>query len=121
VDGLPSLVQHLKSDTVRALAVTSKERLPGFPDIPTVTETYPAYEPIIGWFAIFVPKGTPVSIQERINRDVNTIMQNADVIARLNELGIYPKTGDIASARSFVENQRTLMKNVVTELGLQAR
>jgi tripartite-type tricarboxylate transporter receptor subunit TctC len=68
-----------------------------------------------------VPKGTPVPIQERINRDVNTIMQDGDVIAQLAELGIYPKTGDIASARSFVEDQRKLMKNVVTELGLQAQ
>jgi len=76
---------------------------------------------MVGWFAIFVPRRTPVPIQERINRDVNTVMQAADVIARLAELGIYPKTGDIGSARSFVETQRELMKKVVTGLGLQAQ
>jgi len=120
-DGVPSIVQHLKSGKLRALAVTADKRMPGFEDIPTVAETYPGYEPMTGWFAIFVPTGTATALQEQVNRDVNQAMQNPDLIARLAELGIYPKTGSVAAARDFYAAQRKLLKNVVGELGLQAQ
>lgn len=117
-DGLPGLVQHIKSGKLRALAVTSANRLPGFDDVPTVAETYPGFE-AIGWFQIFVPAGTPNAIIERINRDVNTITQGPDLVARLGDFGVYPRQDSLTGVREFFASQQKAMKKLVSELGVQ--
>jgi tripartite-type tricarboxylate transporter receptor subunit TctC len=117
VDGVPSLLQHVKSGRLRALGVTSAQRLPGI-DAPAVAETYPGYE-AIGWFQIIVPAGTPAAIVERINTDVNRITATPDVTARLGELGIYPRQDNVAAARAFFVQQQGAMKRLVNELGVQ--
>jgi len=116
-DGVPSLISHVRGGKLKALAVTSAQRLPGL-DIPTVAETYPGYE-VIGWFQIIVPAGTPAAVNEKINRDVNRIMQQPDMVARLAELGIYPKIDTLSGAKEFFVEQQKAMKKLVTELGIQ--
>ena len=117
-DGLPGLVQHIKSGKLRALGVTSAKRLPGFDDVPAVAETYPGYE-AIGWFQLFVPAGTPAPVIEFINREVNKITQAPDFVARLGELGVYPRQDNVATAREFFAAQQKAMKKLVTDLGVQ--
>jgi tripartite-type tricarboxylate transporter receptor subunit TctC len=116
-DGVPSLISHVRGGKLKALAVTSAQRLPGL-DIPTVAETYPGYE-VIGWFQMIVPSGTPAAVNEKINRDVNRIMQQPDMVARLAELGIYPKIDSLSGAKEFFVEQQKAMKKLVTELGIQ--
>jgi len=116
-DGVPSLISHVRGGKLNALAVTSAQRLPGL-DIPTVAETYPGYE-VIGWFQMIVPSGTPAAVNEKINRDVNRIMQQPDMVARLAELGIYPKIDSLSGAKEFFVEQQKAMKKLVTELGIQ--
>lgn len=118
IDGLPGLLPHVKSGRLRPLAVTSPKRLPGFDDIPTVAETYSGYE-LTGWFCIFAPTGMPAAAAEKLNRDVTQVMQAPDLVARLAEVGIYPRTGSIADARSYVQGQRDTIKRIVGTLGLQ--
>lgn len=119
IDGMPGVVQHVRSGTLRPLAVTSEKRVPGFENVPTMGELLPGVEPIIGWFQIMVPKGTPAEVGERINRDVNRIVQQPDVAARLAELGTAAQPGNQAAARAFFADQQRLMKKLVTELGVQ--
>ncbi len=117
-DGIPGVLQHVKSGRLKALAVGSDKRLPGFENVPTAAETYPGYE-FVGWFAIFVPTGFPAANIEKINADVNKVIQMPDVVARLAELGIYPKQGSVAQAREFVTAQRKLHAKVIEDLGVQ--
>ncbi len=119
-DGIPSLVQHIKSSKLHALAVTSAKRLPGFEDVPTVAETYPGYE-VTGWFQIFVPAGTPSRIIESINREVNRITQTSEVLARLGDFGVYPRQDSVEGAREFFAVQQRAMKKIVAELGIKAQ
>lgn len=117
VDGVPGLLQHVKSGRLRAIGVTAAKRLPGI-DVPAVAETYPGYE-AIGWFQIIVPAGTPAAIVERINADVNRITASPEVAARLGEMGVYPRQDSVAGAREFFVQQQGAMKRLVTELGVQ--
>lgn len=116
-DGVPSLIGHIRGGKLKALAVTSAQRLPGL-DIPTVAETYPGFE-IIGWFQIIVPAGTPSAVSEKINRDVNRIMQQPDMVGRLADMGIYPRVDSLTGAKEFFVEQQKAMKKLVSELGIQ--
>jgi tripartite-type tricarboxylate transporter receptor subunit TctC len=70
-DNLPSSSGHIKAGTLRALAVTTKERAASFPDIPTVAESgIPGYETYT-WNALFAPAGTPAEVIARLNQSAN--------------------------------------------------
>ena len=119
-DGIPGLLQHIKSGKLQALAVTSAKRLPGFESVPTVAETYPGYE-VVGWFQILVPAGTPPKIIEAINREVNKITQSSEVATRLSDCGVYPRQDSVEGAHEFFVSQQKAMKKIVAELGIQAQ
>ena len=91
-DNLPSSVGHIKSGKLRALAVTSVERDPSMPDLPTIAETVPGYE-ATAWFGIGMPKGTPKDIIEKVNAEVNRALADPKMRARLAELGGKPIAG----------------------------
>jgi tripartite-type tricarboxylate transporter receptor subunit TctC len=116
-DGIPGLIGQIKSGRLKALAVTSAQRLPGL-DIPTVAETYPGYE-AIGWFQIIVPAGTPGAVVEKINADVNRVINTPDMVTRLNEMGVYPRSDSPTVARDFFASQQRAMKKLVNDLGIQ--
>lgn len=116
-DGVPGLLPHIKSGRLRALAVTSAERVPGI-DAPPVADTLPGYD-IVGWFQILAPAGTPNAVIERVNADLNKVTAQPDVVARFAELGIYPRRDDVAGARAFWVTQQKLMKKLVADLGIQ--
>ena len=117
VDGLPVLTQYVKAGRFRALAVTSKERLPGFENVPAAAETIKGFESI-SWFSVYAPAGTPAAIVEHVNRDINKIIQAPDLVARFADLGVYPKPGSPKALGDFVAGQRAVWKKVVTDLKL---
>jgi tripartite-type tricarboxylate transporter receptor subunit TctC len=119
-DGIPGLLQHIKSGKLQALAVTSAKRLPGFEDLPTVAETYPGYE-AVGWFQILVPAGTPAKVIETLNREINKITQSPEVTTRLADFGVYARQDSVEGAREFFSSQQKAMKKIVAELGIQAQ
>jgi tripartite-type tricarboxylate transporter receptor subunit TctC len=80
---------HLQSGALRPLAVTSRARLETLPDVPTVAETVPGYETGT-WWGVGVPKGTPRDIVERLNREINAVLAEPKIKARLAELGSAP-------------------------------
>ncbi len=84
-DNLPSSSGHIKAGTLRALAVTTKERAASFPDIPTVAESgIPGYETYT-WNALFAPAGTPAEVIARLNQSANTALKDPAVAERMKE------------------------------------
>ena len=120
IDGLPTLVQHVKAGKLRAIAVTSAARLPGFESLPTAAESVPGFESI-GWFAVFAPAGTPAVVIEKVNADINRVIQMPDIVSRFADLGMYARTGSVKSASDFLISERTLWKKVVQDAGIQAQ
>lgn len=116
-DGIPGVISHVRSGRLQALAVTSGKRLPGI-DAPAVAETYPGYE-VIGWFQIMVPAGTPAAIVDKINAEVNRITAAPEMVARLAELGVYPRQDSVGASREFFAQQQNAMKRLVAELRIQ--
>lgn len=118
IDGMAALIPNVKAGKFRALAVMSKERLPGYESVPVAADTVKGIESI-GWFSIYAPAGTPVAVVEQINRDVNKTLVAPELVARFSDLGVYPKTGTPKQLGDFVAEQRALWKKVVADLKLQ--
>lgn len=84
---LPAISGHVKSGTVKALAITSAQRNPLFPDVPTVAEVigkpYESYE----WNGIFLPRGTPAEIVNRLNAALREVLATPEIKAKFDSLG----------------------------------
>ncbi|WP_434711416.1 tripartite tricarboxylate transporter substrate binding protein [Rhizobium sp. YTUHZ045] len=84
-DNLPSSSSHIKAGTLRALAVTTAERAPSFPDVPTIAESgIPGYETYT-WNALFAPANTPSEVVTRLNASANKALKDPAVAERMKE------------------------------------
>ena len=120
IDGLPTLVQHVRAGKLRAIAVTSERRLPGFESVPTASETIPGFEPL-GWFAVFAPAGTPAAVIDKVNMDVNRVAQMPDISSRLADMGMYARPGPVSAAGEFLRSERVLWQKVVKDFNIPAQ
>jgi tripartite-type tricarboxylate transporter receptor subunit TctC len=91
-DNMPSILPHIRAGGLRALAVTTAVRSPELPDVPTVAETVPDYE-ASALFGMGAPKKTPVEIIEKLNKEINAVLAEPAIKARLIELGGEPLIG----------------------------
>jgi tripartite-type tricarboxylate transporter receptor subunit TctC len=88
-DNMPSIIQHVRSGALRALAVTTLEPSALLPDVPTVAATVPGYE-ASALFGMGAPKNTPKEIITKLNAEINAILAEPDMKKRLVELGGEP-------------------------------
>jgi tripartite-type tricarboxylate transporter receptor subunit TctC len=88
-DNMPSIIQHIRSGALRALAVTTAARSSQLPDVPTVAETVPGYE-ASALFGMGAPKKTPPEIIAKLNQEINAVLAEPDMKKRLTELGGEP-------------------------------
>jgi len=88
-DNMPSIIPHIKSGALRALAVTTAARAAELPDVPTVGETIKDYE-ASAWFGMGAPKGTPKEVIDRLNKEVNEILAEPAIKQRIADLGGVP-------------------------------
>jgi tripartite-type tricarboxylate transporter receptor subunit TctC len=84
-DNLPPSLEHIRAGTLRGLGVTTKERAPSIPELPTIAETLPGYE-TYSWNAFFAPAGTPKPIIDRLNGASLAALADPEVAAKLKDL-----------------------------------
>jgi tripartite-type tricarboxylate transporter receptor subunit TctC len=114
-----SVMQHIKANRVRALGVTTARRSRFLPELPTIAEAgVPGFEAST-WHGVLVPAGTPAAIVERLNSEINRMLQLADSRERLAAMGAEIVGG---SAKEFADHiQREIPKwaRVVKAIGVQ--
>ncbi len=115
-DNLPSSAAFIQAGRIRALAVTSQNREPSLPDLPTVGETVPGYE-ATAWFGIGMPKGTPKEIIEKVNAEVNRALADPKLRARLADLGGAPILGTPEDFGKVIQAETNKWAKVVTSSG----
>ena len=80
---LPALV-HVKAGKLRALAVTTQNRVPLLPDVPALAETLPGFD-VTQWNAVWAPAGTPKDVLDRLSTEITRIVQSPDYKARMTD------------------------------------
>jgi tripartite-type tricarboxylate transporter receptor subunit TctC len=83
---LSTAVEHLKAGKLRALAVTTATRSEALPDVPTMSEFVPDYE-ASNWYGIAAPRNTPAAVIDRLNREINAVLADPGMRARIADLG----------------------------------
>jgi len=110
----------LGPNRLRALAVTSRQRMPQMPDLPTAHEAgLPNFENI-GWFGLFAPAGTPAAVVQKVQRDVAKVMGETEIKARLYVQGMTPVVNSSADFTQQIDQELERWAKVVAARKLQA-
>jgi tripartite-type tricarboxylate transporter receptor subunit TctC len=115
-DNMPSIIQHIRSGSLRALAVTTATRSPELPEVPSVAETVPGYE-ASALFGVGAPKKTPAQIIEKLNKEINAVLAEPATKARLVELGGEPLIGSPAEFGKLIADETEKWEKVVKFAG----
>jgi tripartite-type tricarboxylate transporter receptor subunit TctC len=107
-----------KDGKIRALAVTSKERNPQMPDLPSASDTLPGFESA-GWFGLMAPAGTPREIVEKVQRDSTAIIRSEEFRARLAQLGMEPVGNTPAEFAAAIKSQSARWAVVIKERNIK--
>lgn len=112
-------IQHIKAGKMRALAVSSKERLRELPDVPTMQELgYKGFD--IGfWSGVFAPKGTPPAVVARLSQTIQQISQDPAVRARLEPLGTIV-TSTPEQFEAHIKQETALLADVIRRANIKA-
>ncbi|HYG44542.1 MAG TPA: tripartite tricarboxylate transporter substrate binding protein [Bordetella sp.] len=116
-DNLPSSMGFLKAGKLRPLAVTSAERSPALPDVPTLAQAGVAGYDASSWFGLLAPDGTPPAIVDQIQRDVAKILQDRTVRERFAALGAAPSGMTPAQFKQFMAAEASKWAKVVEQSG----
>ena len=118
-DAPPSLIAHIRSGKLRVLAAASAQRNRLLPEVPTFAEVgYPKVAVSL-WYGLLAPAGTPLSIVERLNREVVKALDTPEVRERLQAQGAEPMPGAPEAFASFMREEMARWAPVVKQAGVK--
>jgi tripartite-type tricarboxylate transporter receptor subunit TctC len=117
-DNMPSIIQHIRAGSLRALGVTTAERSPQLPDVQAIGETVKGYE-ASALFGMGAPKNTPKEIIAKLNADINAVMAEPEMTKRLVELGGAPRIQSPEAFGAEIVAETEKWKKVVEFAGLK--
>lgn len=110
---LPSALQQIKAGKLIAYAVTSPQRLPMLPEVPTMAEAgLPGYDST-GWFGLVAPAGTPDAIVSRLNTELNAALSDPQIQVAMRNLGVEPSPGTPAAFGAYIASETTKWAKVI--------
>ncbi len=113
------LQPQIRAGKLRALAVTSARRFPLLPDLPTIAEAgYPGFE-ALAWNGVMVPAGTPVPIVTRLNTEINAILKEAEIIAKMHASGFDLIGGTPEEFGTLIRRETATWAPVIRKLNLR--
>ncbi|WPB85327.1 Bug family tripartite tricarboxylate transporter substrate binding protein [Sediminicoccus rosea] len=114
-DTLPLALPHIREGRVRAVGVTTAQRHPALPDVPTVAESgVPGYE-AVGWYGMAAPAGTPEALVTRMNREVNALLEKPSLKERMSAQGSDPLAMTPAAFQARIAEDRARWARVIRD------
>ena len=118
VDGILGSIEFIRTNKLRALAVTSATRSDALPDVPTVGEFIPGYE-ASGWFGVGAPRGTPAEVVERLNKEINAGLADPKLKSKFAELGGAVFPGSSADFVKLIADETEKWAKVIKFAGIK--
>jgi tripartite-type tricarboxylate transporter receptor subunit TctC len=118
MDVISILLPQAQSGSLRAIAVTSKDRIPGAPEIPTVAETINGFE-IVAWVGMLAPAGTPRPVVDLLAAEVKRIVHTPDVADNLRAVGAIAMPVPTEQFDAFVKRERGTWRDLINGLKLE--
>lgn len=118
IEGYSGIVGAVKARQVKLIAVASPERLPQFPDLPTVAQTIPGFA-ALGWQVIVAPKGTPAPIVSKVSADLSKVVSDPDFKQRLAQIGSYSRAMTPEQTLAFVEKEQQTWAPILQKVSKQ--
>ena len=115
IENYSGIVGAVKAGQVKLVAVASSERLPEFPDLPTVTETIPGFT-ASGWQVLVAPTGTPATIISKVSADLRNVVSGVDFKRRLAAIGNYSRAMTPEEVLAFVAKEQQTWQPVLEKI-----
>jgi len=111
---------HVRSGKLRALAVTSKSRVPALPDVPTMEEAgLKGYEAVL-WMAVVAPAGLPSAVTERLRKEMLAVLAASDVRQALEKQAVQPGSGSPEGLSDRIAREVELWRDIAKRAGIKA-
>lgn len=114
---VPSVLPHLRSGRLIALAVGGHKRSPLLPEVPTVGETVPGFE-YAAWYGLFAPTGTPAAVVQKVYADVVQALGTPELQRVLTAEGSEPSPGTGAELAREIDKETLLWKGIIKQRNL---
>ena len=113
-----SVSGHIKSGQLRALAVTTKDRSPAYPGVPTVAESGEPEYFVDSWYGVFVPQGTPKAVIDQLNAAIKKVSKQPDFQKALELEGLVATVGTPEALGEFVKQEEVRWGKIVKDAGI---
>ena len=118
-DNLPTSIEHIRAGKLRPLAITSATRSELLPEVPALADFVPGYESS-AWYGVGAPRNTPLEIIDRLNKEINAILAEPKVKARIADMGATLVAGSPADFGKLVADETEKWGKVVRFAGVKA-
>jgi len=115
---LSAAIGFVQAGRLRALGVTSRQRVPQLKDVPAIAETLPGFENL-GWFGLMAPTGTPPAVTDKIYRDTTKALEAADLRKRLDDIGMAAAGSTPADFARAIREEAARWAKVIRERKLE--
>jgi len=116
VQSLPSSIAHIRAGKIKVLGVVNPKRVPALPDAPTIGETIRGFG-ATPWYGVFAPAGTPKSVVQQLNAEINKALDAKDVQEKLAGAGTEPYKGTPEQLATVVREDLPRWARIVKESG----
>ena len=113
IDPLAAAGPHIRAGFLRALAVSTSQRNPSFPDIPPATESGVAGYDFSSWGGVFAPAGTPRAIVHKLNTEIGAALASPDLSKRFGDMGLVAKSSTPEEFGKFLQSEMTRWRAVL--------
>jgi tripartite-type tricarboxylate transporter receptor subunit TctC len=119
-NGISLALPHIKAGKLRALAVTTKARVPALPEVPTMQESGLAGFEMSAWFALLAPSGTPPAIVQRLEKALTDTVASPETASTLAALGMVARPEGAQALRTYMRSELELWGKVIRQSGMTA-
>jgi tripartite-type tricarboxylate transporter receptor subunit TctC len=119
--GMPAVLPHVKSGSLKVLAVSSAKRSAIAPDVPTIAETTGMTDfDFTLWAGVFAPRDTPKPIVDKLNTEINKVLNDPETKAKLVDAGAEVEPMSVTQFRAFVDEESAKYLRIIKETGVTA-